>query len=271
MISKIIIKHCFRIFVACEYKLYVFDFKTYENIDIIESYVSPKGVFAISFETHSPILAYPDKEKGMVGIKIYTDEKPKVARITAHESDIACMTISRDGSILATASDKGTLIRLFRISEGVLIQEVRRGSDKAEILCISFNDDCSLLACSSDRGTIHIFKLNENKEKFVGAKGIIDANGGLNNEKEEEIYTDTHDKKNKTLGEKIGKLFKFDYLNSEWSFAKFRINEERSICCFGPNQSIIVIGASGKYYQASFEGLTEGECTKLQENKFEIE
>ena len=37
------------------------------------------------------------------------------------------------GTLLATASDKGTLIRLFSTDDGTALQEVRRGSDKADI------------------------------------------------------------------------------------------------------------------------------------------
>ena len=62
--------------------------------------------------------------------------------------------------MLATASDKGTLIRLFRTEDGTPLQEVRRGSDKAEIYSISFDKMSRWIACSSDKGTIHIFAIS---------------------------------------------------------------------------------------------------------------
>ena len=61
--------------------------------------------------------------------------------------------------MLATSSDKGTLIRIFSTDDGTALQEVRRGSDKAEIYCISFDKNANWIACSSDKGTIHIFKI----------------------------------------------------------------------------------------------------------------
>lgn len=71
-----------------------------------------------------------------------------------------------DGSLLATASDKGTLIRIYRTDTGEFLHEVRRGSDKAEIYSICFNSSSKLLACSSDKGTIHIFSLEKIDSKI---------------------------------------------------------------------------------------------------------
>jgi WD repeat-containing protein 45 len=44
---------------------------------------------------------------------------------------------------------------------GELLQELRRGTDKADIVSIAFNANASMLASTSDKGTVHIFKLNE--------------------------------------------------------------------------------------------------------------
>lgn len=62
-----------------------------------------------------------------------------------------------EGTILATASDKGTLIRIFSTEDGGALCELRRGSDKAEIFSITFDKFTRWLACSSGKGTIHIF------------------------------------------------------------------------------------------------------------------
>jgi WD40 repeat protein len=59
--------------------------------------------------------------------------------IEAHTSSLSKIALNFSGSILATASDKGTLIRLFSTEDGSPIQEVRRGADKAEIFSISFD------------------------------------------------------------------------------------------------------------------------------------
>lgn len=71
------------------------------------------------------------------------------------------------GNLLATASDKGTLIRLFSTEDGTPLQEVRRGTDKAEIYSIAFDKMSHWIACSSDKGTIHIFTVAKGQGKIV--------------------------------------------------------------------------------------------------------
>ncbi|KAF8398858.1 hypothetical protein HHK36_014722 [Tetracentron sinense] len=43
--------------------------------------------------------------------------------ISAHDSHIACFTVTMDGLLLATASIKGTLIRIFNTMDGTCLQE----------------------------------------------------------------------------------------------------------------------------------------------------
>ncbi|XP_027775212.1 autophagy-related protein 18a-like [Solanum pennellii] len=79
--------------------------------------------------------------------------------IVAHDSVLACFALTREGNLLATASTEGTLIRIFNTLEGILLQEVRRGSDRAEIYSLSFSPTAQWLAVSSDKGTVsHSYK-----------------------------------------------------------------------------------------------------------------
>jgi WD40 repeat protein len=103
---------------------------------------------------------------------------------------------------LATASVKGTLIRVFDVSSGSLVIELRRGSNTATIYCINFNADSSLLCVSSDHGTIHIFSLDE------GGGG-----GGAKNSKLA------------TLAASASFLPK--YFSSEWSFSRIEVMYQR--------------------------------------------
>lgn len=110
---------------------------------------------------------------------------------------------------------------------------MRRGSEKAEIYSIAFDPTSTFLACSSDRGTIHIFSIAS------AQKVLISKNKG---EKVEVEKSDENDvpKNQKSIFGKVSKfLFLPNFFNSEWSFAQFKINESRSICSFGPNNSII--------------------------------
>ena len=61
--------------------------------------------------------------------------------------------------MLATASDKGTVVRVFSVPDAKKLWQFRRGSQSARIFSINFNLSASLLAVSSDSSTIHIYNL----------------------------------------------------------------------------------------------------------------
>jgi WD40 repeat protein len=146
-----------KLIVVCDHKIYIFNLLNFQNIDTIDTSENIKGLIAISTDSKSSVLAHPDNKQGNVRVKFFDREFSQ--QICAHESTIAAIALNCDGTLLATASDKGTLIRIFDTQTGKMLQEVRRGSEKAVIYSISFNPSSTLLACSSDRGTIHIFSL----------------------------------------------------------------------------------------------------------------
>lgn len=66
-----------------------------------------------------------------------------------------------------------------------MLQELRRGSERATIHCLAFSHDASLLACTSDRGTCHVFRVKEDAQDpdgvavaRAGIAGVVAAPGG---------------------------------------------------------------------------------------------
>jgi WD40 repeat protein len=57
-------------------------------------------------------------------------------QIYAHQGEIAIVRLNSSGSKLATASDKGTLIRVWDTSTKQRLIEFRRGADPAQIYSI---------------------------------------------------------------------------------------------------------------------------------------
>ena len=238
-----------KIVVVCRDKIYVFNLSNFKNIDIIETGDNSHGIVGISYEQDQTLLAYPDKERGKVRIKNY--EKSSVFYINAHENNIAYITLSYNGSLLATASEQGTLIRIFNTENGNLLQEVRRGKDKADIKYICFEPNYRFIAATSNKGTIHIWSL-ANTLKSLNRIG---------------------DNENTIIEKKTGWLeWILNFLGglffySEWSFAQVRITDQRSICCFGADNTIIVVSTDGKYYKAQIDLEKGGECKIIQEEQ----
>ncbi|KAJ5841408.1 hypothetical protein N7534_011238 [Penicillium rubens] len=79
--------------------------------------------------------------------------------IEAHRSPLALIALNSDGTLLATASDKGTIIRIFSVPDGHKLYQFRRGSMPSRIYSMSFNTTSTLLCVSSSTETVHIFKL----------------------------------------------------------------------------------------------------------------
>ena len=239
-----------KIIVVCRDKIYVFNLTTFQNMDIIETGDNAHGLVGISYDQNQTVLAYPDKKKGNVRIKNY--EKSIVFSIKAHDNNIAYIASSFDGSLIATASDVGTLIRIFSSENGNLLQELRRGKDKADIKYICFEPNYKFIAASSNKGTIHIWSLG----KTLKALNKIPEN----NENE--------GVENKTsILKGLPNFLGGEFFKSEWSFAQVRITDHRSICCFGAENSIIVVSTEGKYYKAEIDMEKGGDCKIIQEEQ----
>ena len=247
-----------KIFVVCDQKIFIFAFISFDILDTLETFDNPKGIIAVSTDSSTCIVAYPGKSMGSVNIKNY--DTGKESTINAHQNMLSCISLSSNGSLLATASEKGTLIRVYNTSDGTLLKELRRGTENAEIYSIAFEPSGKFIACSSDRKTIHIFILGADGQNPT-ANGNKGQNVGPAKEEQEEP------KNHKSVLGKITNFFgvQKSYFNSEWSFAQFRINDTKAICSFGPDNSIIVISSEGKYYQAEYDPKNGGECTKIQE------
>lgn len=132
-------------------------------------------------------------------------------KIMAHEGPLTCLAMNLQGTRLATASEKGTLIRVFDTAQGSKVAELRRGSNHAHIYCINFNHKSTHLVVSSDHGTIHVFNLEESSQRNAdggasGASAIIPK-----------------------------------YFSSNWSFCKFSVPQgPQCICAFGSDDNSVI-------------------------------
>jgi WD40 repeat protein len=79
----------------------------------------------------------------------------------AHESQLRGLALTADGTKVATASEKGTVIRVWDVATASCLQEFRRGVERATITCLAWSRDHSFLCCTSDKGTAHIFHLDQ--------------------------------------------------------------------------------------------------------------
>lgn len=103
------------------------------------------------------LLALPAQSPGQVQLIPLPTGSKRVFR--AHTSALRAIAVSDDGSIIATASMKGTLIRAFDTASLDQIGEFRRGVDTAVTTGLAISPGNRWLACTSDKGTLHIFDM----------------------------------------------------------------------------------------------------------------
>lgn len=79
--------------------------------------------------------------------------------VEAHKSPLSCIALNNNGTLLATASETGTIIRVYSVPGGTKLYQFRRGTYPAQIYSMSFNLSSTLLCVSSATDTVHIFRL----------------------------------------------------------------------------------------------------------------
>jgi WD repeat-containing protein 45 len=124
-------------------------------LHIFETYQNPKGIGCLCSHSINSNLAYLGMKPGNVSIIDLANTEKSPIEIMAHETAISYMTLSSEGTKLATASTKvtlyieqikkkltiyiydeclkGTLIRVFDTESGILLHELRRGANNATI------------------------------------------------------------------------------------------------------------------------------------------
>ncbi|CBY22304.1 unnamed protein product [Oikopleura dioica] len=153
-----------RLVVTLEESLYIHNIRDMSILHTIrETPPNPRGVCALAAtdaDDTCGYLAYPGATHvGELNIFDTVDLRA-VTSLTAHDNPIAAVAMDRSGKKVATASEKGTVIRVFSIPEGKRLFEFRRGVARcATISSLNFSPEANFLSVSSNTQTIHIFKL----------------------------------------------------------------------------------------------------------------
>ncbi|EME45771.1 hypothetical protein DOTSEDRAFT_71454 [Dothistroma septosporum NZE10] len=106
------------------------------------------------------LLALPAQSTGQVQLIILKSGGGSTKRVVrAHNSSLRCLALSDDASLLATASEQGTLVRVYSTKTLDQIAEHRRGMDHAIMQRMAFSPGNRFVASTSDKGTLHVFDL----------------------------------------------------------------------------------------------------------------
>ncbi|KAK4503062.1 hypothetical protein PRZ48_006489 [Zasmidium cellare] len=106
------------------------------------------------------LLVLPAKTSGqlqLISLKAGASSSKRVVK--AHSHPLRCIALSDDGSLLATASEQGTLNHVYNTTTLDQLANFRRGVDQAIVHSMAFSPGNRWIASTSDKGTLHVFDL----------------------------------------------------------------------------------------------------------------
>jgi hypothetical protein len=252
------------LFIVLEKKIYVFNTENNQNIDSFDTIENKKGMIAVNGSPNKTIMAHPiqfedKKDQAYVGIKNYKTNK--YFPLPVQEEAISNMTMDYYGLLLATANDKGTIVRIHSIDNRILLYECKRGKEKSLINYMSFDIDYKYFGLTSDRGTLHIWKLNDIVQKnpsrrtytFNENKKKNDINKNFENDFVSIIETNTETNNKFNNSEDKYKVKQIKDHKTETSFAKIKINIPDCIFCFKADNIVIIVTPDEKYCFSKIE------------------
>lgn len=164
-----------------EEEIYLYDISNMTLLYTIATSPNPNAICALAPSSEKCYLAYPlPKPREDTGDKrpshapplstyvaptsgevmIFDAYKLEAMNVVeAHRAPLSCIALSNDGTLLATASETGTIIRVFSLPSGSKLFQFRRGTYPSTIYSMSFNLSSTLLCVSSTTDTVHIFRL----------------------------------------------------------------------------------------------------------------
>ena len=287
-----------KIVVVLEHKIYVYNFSDLKIVHQTDTVANPKGLCALSPTQGHTVMACPGLNKGQVRVELYDVGATKF--ISAHDGDLAMLALSLDGARLATASEKGTLVRVYDTASATLLREFRRGADRATIYSIAFSATNEFLACSSDKGTVHVWEVSDDANETTSPEesdARADSSGTTEKKKptadeallggssigssisaESSAVERTTPSATTPMGVAQSALtFAAGFLPAnlglagERSVAQFKLPDfTRSLVAFGPEpRTLVVVTAEGTYYKVAFDSKEEGgQCTQREFARF---
>ncbi|KAK2962325.1 putative WD repeat domain phosphoinositide-interacting protein 2 [Blattamonas nauphoetae] len=184
--SNIVVYTLDRIEAVCTLDIYFNQF----GRQSVEQYPPQTGRLAVC--TQRNMLAYPcDLTTGNICVVTLRDTNTSEPQdsgdsygsfkiIEAHDHQVAALAFTNDGSWLATASSRGTTIRIWDTHSRERIMEMKRSKigKTATVHSLCFSEDGTLLVVSSTSKTIHIFAvMGERKSEKSIACIYLDDQG----------------------------------------------------------------------------------------------
>lgn len=288
-----------RLIVVLEEQIFLYDISNMKLLHTIDTNPNPQAICALSPSSENCFIAYPARSSTSPfspnsqssntfyisgDVEIFDALGPQTTNIVqAHKSPVSCISMNSEGTLLATASEKGTVIRIFNTSNAEKVFQFRRGSYPAKIYSMSFNLVSSLLCVSSATETVHIFKLSANGSPGLGNSNNSYGNNGMYTNEQQENETRGRSSSvgqmlrrssmhlGRNLAGSVGSYLP-DVLTEIWEpsrdFAWLKLPSAgvRSLVALSSTTpQVMVVTSEGFFYQYNIDLESGGECVLLKQ------
>ncbi|KAL1742468.1 WD40-repeat-containing domain protein [Schizophyllum fasciatum] len=289
--------------IVLENEIYIYDISNMRLLHVIETTPNPEAIVALSPSADASYLAYPSplpspsapssssptpstsQTPSSGDVLLFHTRTLTVANvIAAHKAPIAALAINSTGTLLATASEKGTVIRVWGIPNGERLYQFRRGAREARIWSMNFNVVGSLLVAASGHGTVHVFRVG-GQAPGQGAGGVgraassppasIDSREGvpaMDGGYDASSLRRKSLQMTKSISHSVGGYLP-GALTEMWEpqrdFAWLRLPGGGGVRCVaaisGTMPHVMVISSEGYFYSYSIDLENGGECTLMKQ------
>lgn len=140
--------------------------------------VLPSGTLALSANPEKSYIAFANSTVAGEAAIYDVRRQAAVNIVKAHVGPLVSLAVSNAGSMLATASDTGTVVRVFALPSCERLHTFRRGSSPVRVSCLSFvglgHSVDDLLLCGSTSDTLHGFGLSAPYVQRLAEKRLLD-------------------------------------------------------------------------------------------------
>ncbi|KAJ8455270.1 hypothetical protein ONZ45_g18994 [Pleurotus djamor] len=186
--------------IVLEMEIYIYDISNMRLLHVLETAANPDAICALSPNAEASYLAYPSRIPSPNSPLSSTSSSPPPPTTTthpgdvtllsttslsttniipgAHKSPLSILQLSQNGSMLATASVKGTVVRVWSVPGAEMLYQFRRGTREMRIWSVAFNPVGSLMAVGSASGTVHLFKLGRASTSTSSSSASAASAGG---------------------------------------------------------------------------------------------
>ncbi|CCA68972.1 related to ATG18-Phosphatidylinositol 3,5-bisphosphate-binding protein [Serendipita indica DSM 11827] len=275
--------------IVLETEIYIYDISNMKLLHVIETAPNPEAICALSPSSENSYLAYPSTvpsgalptasasssastSTSQTGdVLIFSTATKTVANvIQAHKAPISFLSINSTGTMLATSSDKGTVIRVWSLPGAEKLYQLRRGTREVRIHSITFNAMSTLLAVSSAHDTVHIFKLESREGQAMdgGYEAYAESRkqGGLASSLKRRSQLVTKQLTSSVGGYLPNAVAEMWEPARDFAWLKLPSSGTRCIVALsGTMPQVMVISSEGYFYSYNIDLENGGECALMKQ------